>query len=208
MVVSIPDLEEIVAIASKIEQLLNIKRLELCNDDNTERLAQSLELPEVDLEIMDKYLSNLELCISTKHALRNLFAKKCEELRSKCLEEWSTKYNYIIHSHHTHEINLKKAIWSQLQYYYERIFEEIAAVIKGRDGGDFGAIHFEASVSSNGKDHNEYLGSRSHSRGAISILEKAFSYTNTISRAEKLRLAQMTNLEPKQVTIWVWFSST
>ena len=44
---------------------------------------------------------------------------------------------------------------------------------------------------------------RGHSPEATRILEQAFSYTDTISPAEKHRLSELTGLTPHQVVIWV-----
>lgn len=45
--------------------------------------------------------------------------------------------------------------------------------------------------------------SRGHDSDTIRILEKAFEHTPSITPAEKFRLAEVTGLKPKQVTIWV-----
>ncbi|CBQ67985.1 homeodomain transcription factor bW2 [Sporisorium reilianum SRZ2] len=43
---------------------------------------------------------------------------------------------------------------------------------------------------------------RGHDSDAIRILEQAFEITPNITQAEKFRLAEVTGLQPKQVTIW------
>ncbi|EST06506.1 Homeobox domain protein [Kalmanozyma brasiliensis GHG001] len=43
---------------------------------------------------------------------------------------------------------------------------------------------------------------RGHHSDAIRILEQAFAHTPNITQAEKYRLAEVTGLKPKQVTIW------
>nr|DBA11486.1 TPA_inf: bW [Pseudozyma tsukubaensis] len=44
--------------------------------------------------------------------------------------------------------------------------------------------------------------SRGHDSDAVRILEQAFQHTPNITQAEKYRLAEVTGLRPKQVTIW------
>lgn len=44
---------------------------------------------------------------------------------------------------------------------------------------------------------------RGHDSEAVQILEQAFQHTPNITQAEKYRLAEVTGLQPKQVTIWV-----
>ncbi len=46
---------------------------------------------------------------------------------------------------------------------------------------------------------------RGHDSDAVQILEQAFQHTPNITQAEKYRLAEVTGLQPKQVTIWVSF---
>lgn len=46
---------------------------------------------------------------------------------------------------------------------------------------------------------------RGHDSDAVRILERAFQRTQNITQAEKYRLAEVTGLQPKQVTIWVSF---
>lgn len=46
---------------------------------------------------------------------------------------------------------------------------------------------------------------RGHDSDAVRILEQAFQQTQNITQAEKYRLAEVTGLQPKQVTIWVSF---
>lgn len=46
---------------------------------------------------------------------------------------------------------------------------------------------------------------RGHDTDAVRILEQAFQQTQNITQAEKYRLAEVTGLHPKQVTIWVSF---
>ncbi len=46
---------------------------------------------------------------------------------------------------------------------------------------------------------------RGHDSDAVRILEQAFQHTPNITQAEKYRLAEVTGLQPKQVTIWVSF---
>ncbi|KAJ1035143.1 hypothetical protein NDA18_000740 [Ustilago nuda] len=43
---------------------------------------------------------------------------------------------------------------------------------------------------------------RGHDTDAVRILEQAFQHTPNITQAEKYRLAEVTGLKPKQVTIW------
>nr|WJN24837.1 homeodomain transcription factor bW [Pseudozyma pruni] len=43
---------------------------------------------------------------------------------------------------------------------------------------------------------------RGHHSDAVRILEQAFAHTPNITQAEKYRLAEVTGLQPKQVTIW------
>nr|WJN24839.1 homeodomain transcription factor bW [Pseudozyma thailandica] len=43
---------------------------------------------------------------------------------------------------------------------------------------------------------------RGHDSTAVHILEQAFQHTPNITQAEKYRLAEVTGLQPKQVTIW------
>lgn len=50
--------------------------------------------------------------------------------------------------------------------------------------------------------------SRGHDTDAVRILEQAFQYTPNITQAEKYRLAEVTGLKPKQVTIWVSTTSS
>ena len=45
--------------------------------------------------------------------------------------------------------------------------------------------------------------SRGHDSDAVRVLEQAFQHTPNITQAEKYRLAEVTGLKPKQVTIWV-----
>jgi hypothetical protein len=51
----------------------------------------------------------------------------------------------------------------------------------------------------------ESKGNRGHDSDAVRILEQAFQHTPNITQAEKYRLAEVTGLQPKQVTIWVSF---
>lgn len=44
---------------------------------------------------------------------------------------------------------------------------------------------------------------RPHRATAVSLLELAFEHSPTITQAEKYRLAEITGLDPRQVTIWV-----
>ncbi|SNX81906.1 related to b mating type locus, bW1 allele [Melanopsichium pennsylvanicum] len=44
--------------------------------------------------------------------------------------------------------------------------------------------------------------SRGHDSDAVRVLEQAFHHTPNITQAEKFRLAEVTGLKPKQVTIW------
>ncbi|SOV02326.1 b mating type locus, bW1 allele [Ustilago sp. UG-2017a] len=45
--------------------------------------------------------------------------------------------------------------------------------------------------------------SRGHDSDAVRVLEQAFQHTPNITQAEKYRLAEVTGLKPKQVTIWL-----
>ncbi|KAJ1028915.1 hypothetical protein NDA18_002937 [Ustilago nuda] len=52
------------------------------------------------------------------------------------------------------------------------------------------------------ESHDSTKPCRGHDSDAVRILEQAFQHTPNISQAEKYRLAEVTGLKPKQVTIW------
>lgn len=62
---------------------------------------------------------------------------------------------------------------------------------------------FQAALCDQGDAAYASKGSRGHDSNAVQILERAFCHTPNITQAEKYRLAEVTGLKPKQVTIWV-----
>ncbi|SAM61227.1 probable b mating type locus, bW1 allele [Ustilago bromivora] len=58
------------------------------------------------------------------------------------------------------------------------------------------------------ESHDSTKPCRGHDSDAVRILEQAFQHTPNITQAEKYRLAEVTGLKPKQVTIWLFLISS
>lgn len=86
---------------------------------------------------------------------------------------------------------------------FQNIGDTIFAVCDKRLALFHSDVERLAQQESSSTSEDESSATRGHSRLAIAILEKAYAHTTNITKAEKLKLAEVTKLEPRQVTIWV-----
>ncbi|GAK62082.1 uncharacterized protein PAN0_001c0279 [Moesziomyces antarcticus] len=90
--------------------------------------------------------------------------------------------------YHEHICSLGRA-------YHTRYSDAVTGL---RHMGETDGSFFEAFKTS--LQHSK--ANRGHDSDAVRILEQAFQHTPNITQAEKYRLAEVTGLQPKQVTIW------
>lgn len=122
------------------------------------------------------------------------------------------KYSLLLSMIHSSTIEpgeftnkLRVTLIAQIRQYQERLRDSILEILYARISqfkNDVQQAERDASYSSEDEDTSKEKG-RGHSKLAIAILEKAFAQTSNITKAEKLKLAAATHLEPRQVTIWV-----
>nr|WJN24833.1 homeodomain transcription factor bW [Moesziomyces parantarcticus] len=101
-------------------------------------------------------------------------------------------------------VSLRRRFALHCQRMWELVSEEVASHCcqerrsNRADEDNHHGLDSKHSSSVDGKAN------RGHDSDAVKILEQAFQHTPNITQAEKYRLAEVTGLQPKQVTIWVF----
>lgn len=198
-------IEDIVSITSGFLEAIACK---LSEKDLQPECGQvlSLELPKVDSRSLHQELSKRNISTSTKASLVNLLECCQEEMKVKFFSTWKTLMPAIGNIDNSVLDALRRKTASLFCIQAEGVEQGILSKVD--KGCRIFDIEAEASAQSESESCSEdgLLIPRGHSRLAIMILEKAYTRTANISRAEKIRLAALTKLEPRQVTIWVSWS--
>jgi hypothetical protein len=162
-----------------------------------------LELPDVDSQSLHEAFSIRPISSSLVSTLIQVFLSHSAKIHDSYQKHWNTLFTFREPLCKESLSLLKKASHEQFSKHVHELKQRILSVLDERL--DKFNTDAEASAQSEFESSSEdgMLVARGHSRLAVKILEKAYSRTTNISRAEKVRLAAATKLEPRQVTIWV-----
>lgn len=150
------------------------------------------------------------LTVNARQEIENIFRTQYNRIRLAHQDHWNDLFEQFASSDVQEGFDAKP-----LSLAFERNFERSIKVLanaiianvtnaidKYRNFSQRNNCLSKPKVHNDSEERGENV-SRSHPKLAIYILEKAYGYTANISRAEKIKLANITNLEPRQVTIWV-----
>lgn len=123
--------------------------------------------------------------------LRSIYARNFEKLLNEIptSEDLKAMENRII-----------RVMKEWYQKTAHKMFVLIASVLERKRSCFQRDIAATSDIESSGQSS---VAQKGHSPRAIAILERVFSQSININRAEKFQLAKATRLEPRQVTIWV-----
>jgi hypothetical protein len=167
------------------------------------REVTRLHLPDVDSHSLQQALSRRNMSATSKREITAYFSRCGQELRGHYESHWLHLHRIQLHTiGERHFTLLRQATQKKYLDHSKNLVIEILKVLDrhvDRFTCDVDAAAKSDSESSEDGNHNP----RGHSKLALTILEKAYSHTTNITRAEKVRLAAITGLQPRQVTIWV-----
>lgn len=208
------DLESILAASGRI---CNILCKNNSNDDGQisrkilSTVETSLHLPSSRITEFKRHLPTC-LSINASEKVERVFKLNEEKIFTAYKRSWTCLTEHLSQKDIDEKVDYK-----QIAHTFEKecycCIEELFQTLRGLVNQ---SMHFNeqqlrryyvTKLDSNSTVHGTEA-SRTHSKLAVSILEKAYSHTKNITRAEKHRLAEMTKLEPKQITIWVSFQMT
>lgn len=162
-----------------------------------------LRLPDVDSQSLHQALSRRNLSASLIRSVDSLYIKRDNDIQHYHQKHWQqllqscpgiTERHIILlnDKFQTSYIDACQQVQSKLLNVLDAYSKRFSCDAEAATKSDY------ESSSEDGLPNN-----RGHSRLAVAILEKAYSHTTNITRAEKVRLAAATKLESRQVTIWV-----
>lgn len=169
-----------------------------------------LALPSPDVEYLRRCLLSRLLAEPLCTALCEAFLQNATSLGDRAIvrhAEASAQLNRVGCALLEGEADLAAQLDSAFNVNYQKAMEKLHNGFLGivdKRRADFFADAATAVITEGGNaDDDKQGGSRAHTTEAIAILERAFAHTNSITQAEKQRLAEATGLQPRQVTIWV-----
>ncbi|SJX60622.1 homeodomain transcription factor bW2 [Sporisorium reilianum f. sp. reilianum] len=167
-----------------------------------------LRLVTPQSEVLLQDLMIFEISAECKHTLISLYDNKIEALRHLYLNAYKEAV-LSWHSHGQPDEHFYSSFRNTLEHRFSShtrsMWNDVLAQVRRRTVAcqnstvgppDFGHVSLASAADASSKT------SRSHDLDAIRILEQAFEITPNITQAEKFRLAEVTGLQPKQVTIW------
>nr|WJN24843.1 homeodomain transcription factor bW [Sporisorium sorghi] len=204
---AISTLSQMHALATEILSLLP----EASSSDHRSSPLIQLDPPRLDSplpEILLQDLVSFEIPAESQTALINLYERMLKELQLRYLD----KYKEAAISLHYHgrpdkyfydsfRSALELKFSRQAQIMWHGIIEEVRSLTGANQSCLAGPPDFGPGSHASSDDTTSKSG-RGHDLDAIRILEQAFEITPNITQAEKFRLAEVTGLQPKQVTIW------
>nr|CAI59739.1 homeodomain transcription factor bW4 [Sporisorium reilianum] len=170
-----------------------------------------LDLPRLkhpQSELLQQELARFEISAGCKKALLSLYESKLEALRQGYLniyKEAASALHYHGQPDESFAISFRRAIEHKFSTHAGRMWKRLVEEVHNFNGANqsptTGHPGLEPDSLASSTDTSSKT-SRSHDLDAIRILEQAFEITPNITQAEKFRLAEVTGLQPKQVTIW------
>lgn len=171
--------------------------------ETADEWAQKLHLPDVDSYAFLQALSRRSISTSVVDSASLLREKQYEEIRQHHLSHW----RQLFFSCQSLNCETRQAIVHTAENFFKQavkgVEEKIITILDAHLKKFCRDADASAQSETESSSEDALLVPRGHSKLAITILEKAYSRTTNITRAEKLRLATATKLEPRQVTIWV-----
>ncbi|UZJ53300.1 hypothetical protein CBS101457_002620 [Exobasidium rhododendri] len=178
-------------------QISNVEEIE-----TTLEQIPPLHLPDVDSQSLRQALSRRTLSKSIIRGIGLSFDKRMEELKDFFSLQWQQLLA-------TTRCTISKLPLDEMKDGFQQIFvkssKDVEVVILATLDRYLNKFSCDAEAAARSESESSEGGianPRGHSRLAIAILEKAYSHTTNITRAEKIRLAAITKLQPRQVTIW------
>nr|CAI59735.1 homeodomain transcription factor bW3 [Sporisorium reilianum] len=202
---AIPTLSQVQTLAT---QLLSVLPEAPASDSCSSAFLQ-LELLQLDpprSELLLHGLTSLGISTGCQQALTRLYENKLEALRHVYLDtyrEAATSLHRLAQPDETFYSSFRDALRRRFSTQAGRLWDIILGEVDKLTGAhqvftagppDFGQGSLTPSTDTKT--------ARGHDLDAIRILEQAFEITPNITQAEKFRLAEVTGLQPKQVTIW------
>jgi len=165
--------------------------------------VQPLYLPEVDTRLLHQALSKRSLSKALTDQIVQAIQVRIEEAKNYFASFWHELLNTTPSKFEEPVLKLLEEI-TQKKFldHAKQLQLKSVAIIDGKLQKFICDAEIAASESESSSE-DDLSNHRGHSRLAVAILEKAYSHTNNITRAEKSRLAAATKLQPRQVTIWV-----
>lgn len=171
--------------------------------------ATPLSLSRVTFNESIEDLSRFGLAHEVAQALVHLYEEKLIILGRSYREEYIKVITTLSRSDNCHAAFhqdfrglLERGFALQARKIWETVLKEVEkSVSSGADASR--ATGHTQHESHEPQTSNRLNPPRGHHAEAVQILEQAFVHTPNITQAEKYRLAEVTGLQPKQVTIWV-----
>lgn len=162
-----------------------------------------LVLPAMEDLVED--LSKFNISSDCQHALISIYDKQLRQLRDlyqevyeKAISELHGPKGLDESYHDSFRSLLRRNFSVQSRSSWQAIHKEV----KQYQNAHRAFEGFDGSLALDA-DEQAFKSNRGHNPDAVRILEQAFEHTPNITQAEKYRLAEVTGLKPKQVTIWV-----
>nr|CAI59727.1 homeodomain transcription factor bW1 [Sporisorium reilianum] len=157
-------------------------------------------------EVLLQDLMIFEISAECKHTLISLYDNKIEALRHLYLNAYKEAV-LSWHSHGQPDEHFYSSFRNTLEHRFSShtrsMWNDVLAQVRRRtvacQNSTVGPPDFGQGSLTPSTDTKT---ARGHDSDAIRILEQAFEITPNITQAEKFRLAEVTGLQPKQVTIW------
>lgn len=174
--------------------------------DEQSALLDIAEQPwDIKNPLLHEELQKRSLNVGIERSLLSLYNRKCDDWKVLCQKQWSQLQSDLeaSESDESYSSLMKNCFAFQVRSHLFTLRASILKKVDERIKVFEGEVHAIAQSDSDLMSEEDTCKMRGHSRLAISILERTFLRTTNITKAEKLKLAQATKLEPRQVTIWV-----
>lgn len=188
-------LKSIISTASDIKNLSSD-----CDQEQlpTISTSSSLHIPPIKTSPIQAVLKERSLSSQVIRLIVSAYTEHAQQLDSSASNHHQQAVNQILSTSPSSEIFDQLASTFQ-SCYFNKLDELQTTLIRKIDSR---IAQFQADASSSSSE-SESPGGAGHSKTAVTILEYAYSQSQNISQAEKNRLAELTGLQPRQVTIWV-----
>lgn len=166
-----------------------------------------LQLKSPQYELLLQALASHDISAECQQALISLFESKIGALRLLYLDTYQEVLTSLHYQGQPDE-HFFGSFRAALEHKFQRhtgimwngIIGEVRRLTGASQSSTSGASKYGSDSLAPSADTRA---GRGHDSEAIRILEQAFGITPNITQAEKFRLAEVTGLQPKQVTIWV-----